>query len=70
MIPLAGRRIQDLLAELITAKQIEVANPGGEFDRLECLADRGCFFGFYKEEFSKVVFAFNTYRITFFIGFV
>ena len=31
-----------LFAEFITAEEVEVAGPGGDFDGLESLADGGC----------------------------
>ena len=61
MIPLAGRRIQDLFAELITAEEVEVAGPGGDFDRLECLAEGSAFFWLRIEKFSEIVITFNFY---------
>ena len=70
MIPLAGRKIQDLLAELITAKQIEVANPGGEFDRLYRFADGSCFVCIHEEKFSVVGSLVNAYRIAFSIALI
>ena len=70
MIPLAGRRIQDLLAELITAKQIEVASLGSHFNRLYRFADGSCFVCIHEEKFSVVGSLVNAYRIAFSIGLI
>ena len=71
MIPLAGRRIQDLFAELITAEEVEVAGLGRYFDGLDCFVEGGCvLFYIYKIGFSIIIPFRLYYRESIFAGLV
>ena len=60
-----------LFREFITTEQIEIAGPGGDFDGLESLADRGCIlFYIYKIGFSIIIPFRLYYRESIFAGLV